>query len=188
MLLSAVDVARKGCGRRCIFLFLVLLLSELSTDSVSRQSTPTSLPPLDSAPNPTSTAMPTTVSRSVEARSSSRKGVLSRLSTSLPQLLNLVTFAQRLDHHHSTHFAQHPWIRQRVRLFRPCISSRISSLTHLSPLPVSHSLLYLYANDTLALSHTGLTWRTSEDVTLTSVFFSSFFGCVFALPSLPCSC
>ncbi|GAA5865078.1 hypothetical protein JCM8547_007705 [Rhodosporidiobolus lusitaniae] len=52
----------------------------------------------------------------------------------------------------------------------------ITQLIALNTPGYANGLLYLYANDTLALAHTGLTWRTAEDVTLTSVFFSTFFG------------
>lgn len=52
----------------------------------------------------------------------------------------------------------------------------ITQLISLNTPGYANGLLYLYANDTLALSHTGLTWRTNDSVTLTSVFFSTFFG------------
>ncbi|GAA5821578.1 hypothetical protein JCM11251_000917 [Rhodosporidiobolus azoricus] len=40
----------------------------------------------------------------------------------------------------------------------------------------ANGLLYLYYNDELKLAHTGLSWRMREDVSLSSVFFSTFFG------------
>ncbi|GAA6003052.1 uncharacterized protein JCM10292_000313 [Rhodotorula paludigena] len=52
----------------------------------------------------------------------------------------------------------------------------ITQLVALNTPGYANGLLYLWANDTLALAHTGLTWRTNASVTLTSVLFSTFFG------------
>ncbi|GAA6036428.1 hypothetical protein JCM8097_003499, partial [Rhodosporidiobolus ruineniae] len=60
--------------------------------------------------------------------------------------------------------------------FKPGGWTTITQLISLNTPGYANGLLYLYSNDTLALAHTGLTWRTKEDVSLTSVFFSTFFG------------
>ncbi|GAA5823504.1 hypothetical protein JCM5353_006284 [Sporobolomyces roseus] len=52
----------------------------------------------------------------------------------------------------------------------------ITQLISLNTPPFANGLLYLWANNTLALAHTGLVWRTNEDVTLSKIMFSTFFG------------
>ncbi|GAA5888969.1 hypothetical protein JCM6882_009699 [Rhodosporidiobolus microsporus] len=52
----------------------------------------------------------------------------------------------------------------------------ITQLISLNTPGYANGLLYLYHNDELALAHTGLSWRMRDDVSLSSVFFSSFFG------------
>lgn len=62
----------------------------------------------------------------------------------------------------------------------PCGASqswtRITQLVSLNAPGKANGILVLYANDTLALAQTGIVYRTSEDVTLTTVLFSTFFG------------
>lgn len=58
----------------------------------------------------------------------------------------------------------------------PLSWTTITQLVALNTPGYANGLLYLWANDTLALAHTGLTWRTNASVTLTSVLFSTFFG------------
>ncbi|BGP19313.1 hypothetical protein JCM10213v2_007402 [Rhodosporidiobolus nylandii] len=60
--------------------------------------------------------------------------------------------------------------------FKPGGWTTITQLVSLNTPGTANGLLYLYCNDTLALAHTGLAWRTRDDVTLTSVLFSTFFG------------
>ncbi|GAA5974300.1 hypothetical protein JCM11641_006722 [Rhodosporidiobolus odoratus] len=60
--------------------------------------------------------------------------------------------------------------------FKPGGWTTITQLVSLNTVGTANGLLYLYANDTLALAHTGMTWRTRDDVTLDSVLFSTFFG------------
>ncbi|BGP50937.1 hypothetical protein JCM10450v2_006863 [Rhodotorula kratochvilovae] len=52
----------------------------------------------------------------------------------------------------------------------------ITQLVSLNTPGFANGLLYLWANNSLALAHTGITWRTNASVSLTSVFFSTFFG------------
>ncbi|GAA5989007.1 hypothetical protein JCM10908_006266 [Rhodotorula pacifica] len=54
--------------------------------------------------------------------------------------------------------------------------TRITQLVSLNTPGYANGLLVLYANDTLALAQTGLAYRVSSNVTLTSVLFSTFFG------------
>ncbi|GAA6051000.1 hypothetical protein JCM3770_005363 [Rhodotorula araucariae] len=52
----------------------------------------------------------------------------------------------------------------------------ITQLVSLNTPGMANGLLFLWANDSLALAHTGIAWRTNASVTLTSIFFSTFFG------------
>ncbi|TNY18014.1 hypothetical protein DMC30DRAFT_381178 [Rhodotorula diobovata] len=52
----------------------------------------------------------------------------------------------------------------------------ITQLIALNTPGVANGLLYVWANDSLTLAHTGIPWRTNSSVALTSVFFSTFFG------------
>ncbi|GAA5876647.1 hypothetical protein JCM8547_005763 [Rhodosporidiobolus lusitaniae] len=52
----------------------------------------------------------------------------------------------------------------------------ITQLIALNTPGYANGLLYLYADNKLVLNHTNLTWRIGDDVTLSSVFFSTFFG------------
>lgn len=52
----------------------------------------------------------------------------------------------------------------------------ITQLVSLNDPPLANGLLYLYLDDRLVLSHTDILWRTSSNVTLDSVLFSTFFG------------
>ncbi|GAA5878383.1 hypothetical protein JCM3774_002818 [Rhodotorula dairenensis] len=54
--------------------------------------------------------------------------------------------------------------------------TRITQLVSLNTPGRANGVLILYANDSLALAQTGIVYRTSKDVTLTSVLFSTFFG------------
>ena len=62
-------------------------------------------------------------------------------------------------------------------LFRPTLRwTRLTQLVSLNTPGYANGVLILYANDTLALAQTGIVYRTSEDVTLKNVLFSTFFG------------
>ncbi|GAA6060768.1 hypothetical protein JCM10212_006748 [Sporobolomyces blumeae] len=52
----------------------------------------------------------------------------------------------------------------------------ITQLVALNTPGYANGLLYLWANGSLALAHTGLVWRTQESVTLSKIMFSTFFG------------
>lgn len=52
----------------------------------------------------------------------------------------------------------------------------ITQLTSLNTPGYANGLLYLWANNTLALAQTGLVWRTQESVTISKIMFSTFFG------------
>ena len=54
--------------------------------------------------------------------------------------------------------------------------TRLTQLVSLNTPGYANGVLILYANDTLALAQTGIVYRTSEDVTLKNVLFSTFFG------------
>ncbi|BGP50939.1 hypothetical protein JCM10450v2_006865 [Rhodotorula kratochvilovae] len=52
----------------------------------------------------------------------------------------------------------------------------ITQLVSLNTPDIANGALYLWVNDTLAISHEDVLWRTNPNVTLSSVFFSTFFG------------
>ncbi|GAA5938223.1 uncharacterized protein JCM15063_000670 [Sporobolomyces koalae] len=52
----------------------------------------------------------------------------------------------------------------------------ITQLVSLNTPGFANGLLYLWANNTLALAQTGLVWRTQSSVTLSKIMFSTFFG------------
>ncbi|GAA5974052.1 hypothetical protein JCM8115_002069, partial [Rhodotorula mucilaginosa] len=54
--------------------------------------------------------------------------------------------------------------------------TRLTQLVSLNTPGHANGVLILYANDTLALAQTGIVYRTSQDVTLKNVLFSTFFG------------
>ncbi|GAA6010944.1 hypothetical protein JCM10207_004005 [Rhodosporidiobolus poonsookiae] len=60
--------------------------------------------------------------------------------------------------------------------FQPGSWSTVTQLVSLNTPGYANGLLYLYKDDELALAHTGLSWRTRNDVTLTTILFSTFFG------------
>ncbi|GAA5956658.1 hypothetical protein JCM21900_002329 [Sporobolomyces salmonicolor] len=52
----------------------------------------------------------------------------------------------------------------------------ITQLVSLNTPGYANGLLYLWANDTLALAQTGVVWRTDDSVVLSNIMFSTFFG------------
>ncbi|GAA5998428.1 hypothetical protein JCM5350_000687 [Sporobolomyces pararoseus] len=52
----------------------------------------------------------------------------------------------------------------------------ITQLVSLNTPGYANGLLYLWANGSLALAHTGVVWRVTEDVTISKIMFSTFFG------------
>ncbi|GAA5946534.1 hypothetical protein JCM3765_000284 [Sporobolomyces pararoseus] len=52
----------------------------------------------------------------------------------------------------------------------------ITQLVSLNTPGYANGLLYLWANGSLALAHTGIVWRVTEDVTISKIMFSTFFG------------
>ncbi|GAA5895875.1 hypothetical protein JCM8208_005111 [Rhodotorula glutinis] len=52
----------------------------------------------------------------------------------------------------------------------------ITQLIALNTPGVANGLLYVWKNDTLEAAHSGIVWRTNESVSISSVFFSTFFG------------
>lgn len=64
-----------------------------------------------------------------------------------------------------------------LSLSRPTLRwTRLTQLVSLNTPGFANGVLVLYANDTLALAQTGIVYRTSKDVTLKNVLFSTFFG------------
>ncbi|GAA5831529.1 hypothetical protein JCM3766R1_001788 [Sporobolomyces carnicolor] len=52
----------------------------------------------------------------------------------------------------------------------------VTQLVALNTPGIANGLLYLWANGKLALAHTGIAWRVNDNVTISKVMFSTFFG------------
>ncbi|GAA5909701.1 uncharacterized protein JCM6883_004604 [Sporobolomyces salmoneus] len=60
--------------------------------------------------------------------------------------------------------------------FKPGEWTTVTQLVALNTPGYANGLLYLWANGRLALAHTGIAWRVSEQVTISKIMFSTFFG------------
>lgn len=87
-------------------------------------------------------------------------------------MLTLLCTRELIAHH------QMP-MRKNLSLTFSCATpswTRLTQLVSLNTPGLANGVLILYANDTLALAQTGIVYRTSQDVTLKNVLFSTFFG------------